>query len=81
MKKIKTAKDLAFSLSIFSFAWAGLIFITILIPLILGHSMSILAQALFVLCIIVDFIKTGFNFLELKNEAEKIEREEKENAN
>ena len=71
MKKIKTAKNLAFSLSIFSFAWAGVVFVTILIPLILGNSMSVLAQILSVLYIIVDFIKTGFNFLELKNEAKK----------
>lgn len=81
MKKIKTAKNLAFSLSIFSFAWAGLIFITILIPLLLGNSMSILSQILFILCIITGFIEKGFDFLKLKNEAEKIEREEEENAN
>lgn len=81
MKKIKKVKKVAFGASIFSFIWAGVVFVTILIPLLIGHSMSILGQILFTLCIIFDFIERGFHFKEMENRLREFESEEEENAN
>jgi predicted ABC-type exoprotein transport system permease subunit len=81
MKKIKKVKKVAFGASIFSFIWAGVVFVTILIPLLMGCSMPILGQIFFTLCIIFDFIERGFRFREMENKLREFEREEEENGN
>lgn len=81
MKKIKKVKKASFNASIFSFIWAGIAFVTILIPLLMGRSMPILGQILFALYLIFSFIERGFRFREIENKLREFEREEEENAN